>query len=332
MTEQEPRPPSSAVGDESDASRSIAAEVEWSTGDRSHRPIDAESDGVSPQADVEVIDMETRETRSGLKATRKRPLGRSVAHTVGEAAMSLALRATRASFAAAGLAYRSVSGSAAGRLLADAARGAADSIAADGLVDWDLAERRAEEQLGRVIAVVAPVIVHAVDPEELVRLIDVDAIIAAIDVDGILASVDLDAVLQRVDVDRVLSAVDVNRFLDRVDVNALLERVDVNALLDRADVERLLARVDVDALLAEVDVDALLGRVDVNAVAKRAGIGELVAQSTGDVAGSALDLGRRQAVALDTLLARTVNRVLGRDSDTMPPGPPALTDSNEEAG
>jgi hypothetical protein len=111
----------------------------------------------------------------------------------------------------------------------------------------------------------------------------------------------------------------------------VLDRVDVDALLDRADIDALLDRVTVQALLDRIDVDDLVSRVDVNAVARRAQIGELVAESTGDVAGSALDLGRRQAVALDTLLARALDRVLGRDSDAMPPGPPALTETGDES-
>jgi hypothetical protein len=281
--------------------------------------------------EVEVVELEVRNTRSGLRATRRPTVSRSLARTAGEAAMSLAIRTTRAGFATAGSAYRLAARSGPGRLLADAARGAVDALTSDEGVDWDLAERRAEEQLGRVIAVVAPVVVQSIDIEELAALLDLDAAIAAVDIDAMLASVDVNALLNRVDVDRLLATVDVNGLLDRVDVDAVLSRVDVDALLERLDIERLLARVDIDALIAEVDIDALMARVDVNAIAKRAEIGELVAQSTSDVAGSALDVGRRQAVALDTLLARTVNRVLGRDPDGMPQGPPELSHPDEES-
>ena len=63
-------------------------------------------------------------------------------------------------------------------------------------------------------------------------------------------------------------------------------------------------------MLAEVDIDALLDRIDVAAIAERAQVGELVAQSTRDVAGSTLDLARRQLVALDLLVLRVVHRVM----------------------
>ncbi len=113
-------------------------------------------------------------------------------------------------------------------------------------------------------------------------------------------------------------------------MDGLLSRVDVDALAARLDLNALLAEIDVDALLQRIDIEALLDRIDVNDVARRAEIGDLIAESTGDVAGSALDLARRQAVGLDTLLARTVNRVLGRDPDTMPQGPPVLGSAEEE--
>jgi uncharacterized RDD family membrane protein YckC len=122
----------------------------------------------------------------------------------------------------------------------------------------------------------------------------------------------INAVLERIDVNGVLDQVEVDQLLDRVDVDALLERVDVDRLLDRVDVDRLLDRVDVDRLIDRVDVDRLLK------------VGELVARSTSQVAGSTLDVLRRQAVALDTLMMRFVDRVLGRDPDVQPAGPPAL--------
>jgi hypothetical protein len=119
--------------------------------------------------------------------------------------------------------------------------------------------------------------------------------------------------------------------MERVDVNLILDHVDLNALLARVDVDEFLKDVDIDAIAARIDIDAILARVDVAGVAKQANIGELVAESTSDVAGSALDVGRRQGAALDTLLARTVNRVLGRDSDAMPQGPPGLTNVDTPA-
>jgi len=123
---------------------------------------------------------------------------------------------------------------------------------------------------------------------------------------------------------RMLEKVEVNGMLDRVDVNRLLDRVDVDQLLDRVDVERLLKRVDVNALVARVNVAALLERVDVEALTRRAKIGDLVARGTTEVAGSTLDVARRQAVGLDTLIMRFVDRLLGRAPGSRPMGPHEL--------
>lgn len=130
----------------------------------------------------------------------------------------------------------------------------------------------------------------------------------------------LNAVLERVDVDGLL---------DQVELDDLLARIDVNRLLDRVDVDRLLDRVDVDRLLDGVDVNRLVGRVDVEAVTRRANVGGLVARSTSEVAGSTLDIARRQVVGLDTLIMNAVDRLLGRDPAAQPLGPPRLV--REEA-
>ena len=200
-----------------------------------------------------------------------------LARMIGELAMVVTLRSARLGISRGRALIRAAARSGPGRVMTEALAGARDALGRDGWVTWRTTEPRFEEQLGRVVAFVAPVVVQSLDAEELVEALDVDAIVSAIDVD------------------------------------ALLEQVDVNALLER------------------VDLDALLDRVDVNALARRARIGELVAESTGDVAGSALDVGRRQAVGLDTLLAKTVDRLLGRDSESLPQGPPALDRSEGEA-
>jgi uncharacterized RDD family membrane protein YckC len=172
-----------------------------------------------------------------------------------------------------------------------------------------------------------------VDVDGLLARADVDGLLARVDVDGLLARVDVDGLLDRVDVDRLLRRVDVNGLLDRVDVDPLLERANVELLLDRVDVQRLVDRVDldkvagrldVDAVVERIDLDRMLGTVDLEALVRRAGIPELVAESTGQVAGSALDLGRRQLVGLDVGVSRLLQRVLGRDPDALPAGPPLL--------
>jgi uncharacterized RDD family membrane protein YckC len=117
---------------------------------------------------------------------------------------------------------------------------------------------------------------------------------------------------------RVVGAIGPDTVLDHVDVNALLDRVDVNALLERVDVERLLDRVDVDRLLARADLEGLV---------RRSGVPDMVAASTGRVAGSALDSARRQLVVLDVLVARVVDRLLRRTRRGWADAPAALRPS-----
>ena len=67
-----------------------------------------------------------------------------------------------------------------------------------------------------------------------------------------------------------------------------------------------------------------MDRVDVEALVVRAGIPEIVRDSTGALAGSALDVFRRQLVALDTIVGRAAYRVRGRDPETRPDAPEML--------
>lgn len=131
-------------------------------------------------------------------------------------------------------------------------------------------------------------------------------------------------VVDAVEPDEILDRVDINALLERIDVNDLLDRVDPDALLDRVDVNRLLDRVDVNALMDRVDVDALMDRVDVEAIVDRAGIADIVQESTGALAGSAVDVFRRQLVALDTIVGRFFYRIIGRDPVTRPVAPVGL--------
>ena len=90
-------------------------------------------------------------------------------------------------------------------------------------------------------------------------------------------------------------------------VPAVVEHIDVNALL---------AEVDVNALLAEVDVNALVGQIDVAAVAREAlegiDIGDIIQESTAGLATDTMEAVRVQAMNADDLLARIVDRLLGR--------------------
>jgi uncharacterized RDD family membrane protein YckC len=170
-------------------------------------------------------------------------------------------------------------------------------------------------RLGRLAGTMRDRMLDVVGPAEIVERLDVNALIERVDIDTLLDRVDVNALLDRANVNRLLDRVDVNALLDHVDVNRLLNRVDVNALLDRA---------DVNALVQRVDIDALVERVDIERVVQRAGIPDIVAESTGNVAESALDLLRRQLLALDVVLMRGVMRILNRDEASQPAGPTSL--------
>jgi uncharacterized RDD family membrane protein YckC len=133
--------------------------------------------------------------------------------------------------------------------------------------------------------------------------------------------VDPDVIIDQVDVDALMQRVDVNALLDRVDPDIILDNVDVNRLMDRVDVNALLDRVDVDRLMGRVDVDAILDRVDVKELTDRAGIPDIVRESTSELAGSALDILRRQIVAIDQIVGRITYRMLGRDWRERPQSP-----------
>jgi len=145
--------------------------------------------------------------------------------------------------------------------------------------------------------------------EQLVEAIAervVNLVIEAIDVDALMAKIDMDALLDRVDVDGLIDRVDVDKIVSRVDVEQLIERVDVEKIIERVDVEKIIQRVDIDALVEQTE------------------LGTIIARSTSGVASEALDLVRAQAVGLDDFLARWVNRILRRNSEGWPVGPPAL--------
>lgn len=99
-------------------------------------------------------------------------------------------------------------------------------------------------------------------------------------------------------------------------VPAVVERIDVNALLAKVDVDALVARIDVPRILAQVDVDELVGRIDVAAVAREAlegiDVGDLIQESTAGIATDTMEAVRVQAMNADDLLARGVDRLLGR--------------------
>ena len=169
-------------------------------------------------------------------------------------------------------------------------------------------------------------LLESVDLDALADRIDIDRLLDRVDVNGLLDRVDVNQLLDRVTPDQLLDRVDPNQLLDRVDPNRLLDRVDPNELLDRVDTNELIARTDLNAAVDRVDLDRVMDRVDVQKIVDRAGVPELVSQSTGHMAGSVLDMGRRMIAAVDQVIMRLTGRVLRRDPETLPLGPPALVD------
>jgi uncharacterized RDD family membrane protein YckC len=172
-----------------------------------------------------------------------------------------------------------------------------------------------------------------VDVDRLVSRIDIDTLVSRIDIDTLVGRIDIDTLVGRIDIDTLVSRIDIDTLVGRIDIDTLVGRIDIGAVIDRIDLDAVLAEVDLDAVLAEVDLDPVLDRVDLDRVldridleglVRRAGIPELVADSTGQVATSALDLARRQFVGLDIGVGRVALRSLRRDPDELPPGPPAL--------
>ncbi len=112
--------------------------------------------------------------------------------------------------------------------------------------------------------------------------------------------------------------------VDIIDPNELIGRIDLNAILERVDIEAFLERVDLNELLDSIDMDALIDRIDVKEIVERAGISDIVRESTGELAGSFLDVFRRQLVALDAITGRFIYRLTTRDPASRPRSPDEL--------
>ena len=121
--------------------------------------------------------------------------------------------------------------------------------------------------------------------------------------------------------EKVVDVVDPDVVIEHVDIDAIIQRVDVNALLERVDVDALVDRIDLDRLMSRIDMDAIIEQIDVKDIVDRAGVADIVKESTGQLAGSAIDVFRRQIVALDAILSRTTYRLIGRDPTQRPLAP-----------
>jgi uncharacterized RDD family membrane protein YckC len=158
-----------------------------------------------------------------------------------------------------------------------------------------------------------------------------ERVVDVVDPDIVLDHVDVNSLLDKIDVQRLLERIDLDAVLDQVDMNALLARVDMNALLDGVDMNALLDRVDMNVLLDRVDVNQMLDEVDLEAVVRRSGIPEVVAESTSKLAGSTLDVARRQVAGLDFWANRAVATLLRRPAGSSPVAPPGLVEAAASA-
>ena len=198
-----------------------------------------------------------------------------------------------------------------GRLATAATRFIATPLAEEGHEVRERAAPAAKE----LVQQATPGVVEAVDINEVLAAVDLDALLANVDLDALLASVDVDALVGRIDVGAIVERVDIGAIIDRVDIDAIVGRVDVDAIIDRVDIQHILDKLDLNEVIARVDVDSLL---------KETELGAIIARSTSGVANEALDAVRRQGVSLDNLVARIGNRLMRRDPEHLPKGPPLL--------
>lgn len=140
----------------------------------------------------------------------------------------------------------------------------------------------------------------------------------------VVDSINLNAIMERIDVDRLVSRVDADAIVDRVDVEKIVDRVDVEKIVERVDVDKLLERVDVNALVERVDVRRIVDQLDIESLVAQTELGSIIFKSTSSVAAEALDVIRAQGVGLDDFFARWTNRILRRNPESLPLGPPAL--------
>jgi hypothetical protein len=92
----------------------------------------------------------------------------------------------------------------------------------------------------------------------------------------------------------------------------VVELLPIDAILDRVDVDALIRRVDVDALIRRVDVDDIIRRVDIAGILENIELGDLIADSTTNIATNARDGARVQAIRVDGGLAKVIDRILRR--------------------
>jgi len=112
------------------------------------------------------------------------------------------------------------------------------------------------------------------------------------------------------------------RHNDEEQVKSFLGRIEPvvsSALLmvvDLLPIDAILARIDVNAIIGQVDVDALIQRVDVPKLVtdglENIELGDLIADSTTNIAADTRDSVRVQAIRADGGLAGLIDRILRR--------------------
>ena len=207
-----------------------------------------------------------------------------------------------------------------GRLATAATRFIATPLAEEGHEVRERAAPAAKE----LVQQATPGVVEAVDINEVLAAVDLDALLASVDVDALVGRIDVGAIVERVDIGAIIDRVDIGAIIDRVDIGAIIDRVDIDAIVGRVDVDAIIDRVDIQHILDKLDLNEVIARVDVDSLLKETELGAIIARSTSGVANEALDAVRRQGVSLDNLVARIGNRLMRRDPEHLPKGPPLL--------
>ena len=189
-----------------------------------------------------------------------------------------------------------------------------------------LIRRVLSQQVTSVADAVMPVIVEAVDLDETLSRVDINELLEHVDLDAVVSRLDLQAVVERLDLNRLLDRVDLNLLLERIDLGQLVNRVDVEGIIDRVDLNAVIERVDLDAVIARVDINAIVKEVDVfsDVVSMTENLGSALARGTGGLFRSFIDLLRRHAAGLDTVVLRVVDHLLRRQPGSLPAGPAHL--------
>ncbi len=175
-------------------------------------------------------------------------------------------------------------------------------------------------------------VVGDIEIDKLVSRIDIDKLVSRIAIDRLVSEIDIDTLVSRIAIDRVVSEIDIDRLVRNIEIDALVRRIDIDHVVGAIDMDAVVDRIDVGAIVDRVDVNEVVQRVDVDSVVEKTELGTIVARSTTGFASEALDAARTQAVDVDDIVTRVVNRVMRRRQENMPlgPGQPAPGPPGEE--